>query len=162
MHAYFLILMDPFLVNLGFTFMLGSFCLVAITDSDLGIIYNHDDNNDDTTAVLSMFMRYALLIQDHMFNRNMENHLEKQCNLGMAMGRVRVGWSQNPTHEKMTSGRKLNPHPHPWVEFCTHARTHRVSGRVRVPVEFCNHICDEAKIKEILVTKFIQPHKSIT
>jgi hypothetical protein len=60
--------------------MLGSFCLVAITGSSLGIIYNHDDNNDDTTHVLSMFMRYALLIQDHMFNRNMENHLEKQYN----------------------------------------------------------------------------------
>jgi hypothetical protein len=54
--------------------MLGSFCLVAITGSGLGIIYNHDDKNDDTTPVLSMFMRYALLIQDHMFNRNMENH----------------------------------------------------------------------------------------
>jgi hypothetical protein len=41
--------------------MLGSFCLVVITGSCLGIIYNHDDNNDDTTPVLSMFMRYALL-----------------------------------------------------------------------------------------------------
>jgi hypothetical protein len=60
--------------------MFGSFWLVAITDYGLGIIYNHDDNNDDTTPVLSMFMRYALLIQDHMFNRNMENHLGKRCN----------------------------------------------------------------------------------
>jgi hypothetical protein len=41
--------------------MLDSFCLVTITGSGLGIIYNHDDNNDDTTPVLSMFMRYALL-----------------------------------------------------------------------------------------------------
>jgi hypothetical protein len=57
--------------------MLGSFCLVAITGSGLKIIYNYDDNNDDTTPVLSIFMRYALLIQDHMFNRNMENHLGK-------------------------------------------------------------------------------------
>jgi hypothetical protein len=32
--------------------MLGSFCLVAITGSGLGIIYNHDDNNDDATPVL--------------------------------------------------------------------------------------------------------------
>jgi hypothetical protein len=56
------------------SFLLGSFCLVAITCSDLEIIYNHDDNNDDTTPVLSMFMRYALLIQDHMFNWSMENH----------------------------------------------------------------------------------------
>jgi hypothetical protein len=47
--------------------MLGSFCIVAITSSGLGIIYNHDDDNYDTTPVLSMFMRYALLIQDHMF-----------------------------------------------------------------------------------------------
>jgi hypothetical protein len=47
--------------------MLGSYCLVAITGSGLGIIYNHDGNNDDATPVLSMFMRYALLIQDYMF-----------------------------------------------------------------------------------------------
>jgi hypothetical protein len=46
----------------GFKFLLGSFCLVAITSSGLGIIYNHDDNNDDTTPVLSMFMLFALLI----------------------------------------------------------------------------------------------------
>jgi hypothetical protein len=46
--------------------MLGSFCLVVITGSGLGIICNHDDNNDDTTPFLSMFMRYALLIQDHI------------------------------------------------------------------------------------------------
>jgi hypothetical protein len=64
----------------GFTFMMGSYCLVAITGSGLVIIYNHDDNNDDTTLVLSMFMCYALLIQDHMFNRNMENNPGKQCN----------------------------------------------------------------------------------
>jgi hypothetical protein len=57
--------------------MLGSYCLVAITGSGLGIIYNHDDNNDDATPVLSIFMRYALLIQDHMFNGNMENHQGK-------------------------------------------------------------------------------------
>jgi hypothetical protein len=54
--------------------MLGSYYLVAIIGSGLGIIYNHDDNNDDVTPVLSMFMPYALLIQDYMFNRNMENH----------------------------------------------------------------------------------------
>jgi hypothetical protein len=54
--------------------MLGSYCLVAITGFGLGIIYNHDDNNDDVTPVLSMFMRYALLIQDYRFNWNMENH----------------------------------------------------------------------------------------
>jgi hypothetical protein len=43
-------------------FMLGSYCLVAITGSGLGIIYNHDDNNDDVTLVLSMFMLLVLLI----------------------------------------------------------------------------------------------------
>jgi hypothetical protein len=47
--------------------MFGSYCLVGITSSGLGIIYNYDDNNDDVIPVLSMFMRYALLIQDHMF-----------------------------------------------------------------------------------------------
>jgi hypothetical protein len=47
--------------------MLGSYCLVAITGYGLGIIYNHDNNDNDATPVLSIFMRYALLIQDHMF-----------------------------------------------------------------------------------------------
>jgi hypothetical protein len=42
--------------------MLGSYCLVAITGSILGIIYNHDDNNDDATPVLSMFILFVLLI----------------------------------------------------------------------------------------------------
>jgi hypothetical protein len=42
--------------------MLGSYCLVAITGSSLGIIYNHDNNNDDATPVLSMFMLFVLLI----------------------------------------------------------------------------------------------------
>jgi hypothetical protein len=41
---------------------LGSYCLVAITGSGLGIIYNHDDNNDDVTPVLPMFMLFMLLI----------------------------------------------------------------------------------------------------
>jgi hypothetical protein len=42
--------------------LLGSYCLVAITDSGLEIIYHHDDNNDDVTPVLSMFMLVVLLI----------------------------------------------------------------------------------------------------
>jgi hypothetical protein len=45
-----------------FTFMLGSYCLVAITGYGLGIIYNYDDNDDDTTPVLSMFTLFVLLI----------------------------------------------------------------------------------------------------
>jgi hypothetical protein len=62
--------------------MLGSYCLVATTGSGLGIIYNHDDNNDDATPVLSMFMRYVLLPQDHLFNRNMEiEHLENSATI---------------------------------------------------------------------------------
>jgi hypothetical protein len=40
----------------------GSYCLVAITGSGSGIIYNHNDDNDDTTPVLSMFMLFVLLI----------------------------------------------------------------------------------------------------
>jgi hypothetical protein len=44
------------------SFVLGSFCLVDITSSCLGIIYNHDDNNDDATPVLSMVMLFVLLI----------------------------------------------------------------------------------------------------
>jgi hypothetical protein len=47
---------------MDFTFILGSYCLVAITGSGLGIIYNHGDNNDDVTPVLSMFMLVVLLI----------------------------------------------------------------------------------------------------
>jgi hypothetical protein len=54
--------------------LLGFYCLVAITGYGSGIIYNPDDNDDDVTPVLSMFTRYVLLIQDYMFNRNMENH----------------------------------------------------------------------------------------
>jgi hypothetical protein len=42
--------------------MLGSYCLVAITGYGSGIIYNPDDDNDDTTLVLSMFMLFVLLI----------------------------------------------------------------------------------------------------
>jgi hypothetical protein len=42
--------------------MLGSYCIVAITGSGLGIIYNHDDNNDDVIPVLSMFMLLVMLI----------------------------------------------------------------------------------------------------
>jgi hypothetical protein len=42
--------------------MLGSYCLVAITGSSLEIIYNYDDNNDDATPVLSMFMLLVMLI----------------------------------------------------------------------------------------------------
>jgi hypothetical protein len=44
------------------SFLLGSFCLVAIIGSGLRIIYNHDDNNGDATPVLSMFMLLVLLI----------------------------------------------------------------------------------------------------
>jgi hypothetical protein len=47
---------------MGFTFMLGSYCLVAITGFGLGIIHNHDDNDDDTTPILSMYMLFVLLI----------------------------------------------------------------------------------------------------
>jgi hypothetical protein len=32
--------------------MLGRFCLVAVTGSGMGIIYNHDDNNDDNIPAL--------------------------------------------------------------------------------------------------------------
>jgi hypothetical protein len=42
--------------------LLGSYCLVASTGSGLGIIYTHDDDNDDATSVLSMFMLFVLLI----------------------------------------------------------------------------------------------------
>jgi hypothetical protein len=42
--------------------LLGSYCLVAITGYGSGIIYNPDDNDDDATPVLSMFMAFVLLI----------------------------------------------------------------------------------------------------
>jgi hypothetical protein len=42
--------------------LLGSYCLVAITGFGSGIIYNHDDSNDDATPVLSMFMLLVMLI----------------------------------------------------------------------------------------------------
>jgi hypothetical protein len=36
----------------GFTFVLGSFCLVAITGFGLGVIYDHDENNDYDIPIL--------------------------------------------------------------------------------------------------------------
>jgi hypothetical protein len=36
-------------------------CVIAIIGSDLGIIFNHDDNNNDATPILSMFMLFVLL-----------------------------------------------------------------------------------------------------
>jgi hypothetical protein len=42
--------------------MLGSYCLVDITGSGLGIIYNHDENNDDAIPILSMFILLVMLI----------------------------------------------------------------------------------------------------
>jgi hypothetical protein len=61
--------------------VLGSYCLVAITSSDLEIIYNHDNNNDDATPTLSMFMLFMLLITKSYVNRNMENHPGKQTTI---------------------------------------------------------------------------------
>jgi hypothetical protein len=60
-----------------FIFLLGSFCLVAITGSGLGIIYNHDDNNDDATPVLSMFILFVVNHKITCLNWNMANHLGK-------------------------------------------------------------------------------------
>jgi hypothetical protein len=42
--------------------LLGSYCLVASTGYGLGIIYNHDENNDDVSPILSMFMLLVMLI----------------------------------------------------------------------------------------------------
>jgi hypothetical protein len=42
--------------------LLGSYCLVAITGYGSGRIYNPDDNDDDATPVLSMFMHLVMLI----------------------------------------------------------------------------------------------------
>jgi hypothetical protein len=52
--------------------------------------------------------------------------------LGCDYGWQRVGWTKNPTHEKIESGEKLHLHPHPWVKFQTRARTCRVSGTHRI------------------------------
>jgi hypothetical protein len=56
--------------------------------------------------------------------------------LGMAMGWVRVGWINNPTHDESDSGKKSDPHTHLWVKFQT--RTRRVLGARRVLVVFVN------------------------
>jgi hypothetical protein len=42
--------------------LLGSYCLFAIPGYGSGIIYNSDDNDDDATPVLSIFMLFVLLI----------------------------------------------------------------------------------------------------
>jgi hypothetical protein len=54
--------------------------------------------------------------------------------LGMATGRVRVGWSKNPPATVPAKCDQTRLRPHPWVESRT--RTHRVSGGFRVPVGF--------------------------
>jgi hypothetical protein len=54
--------------------------------------------------------------------------------LGMATGRVRVGWSKNPPATAPAKCDQTRPRPHPRVESRT--RTHRVSGGFRVPVGF--------------------------
>jgi hypothetical protein len=55
-------LYDHFLSTWILSILLGSFRLVAIIGSGLEIIYNHGDNNGDATPILSMFIRYVLLI----------------------------------------------------------------------------------------------------
>jgi hypothetical protein len=50
----------------------------------------------------------------------------------MAMGRIQVGWTENPIRKKNVSGEKLHPDPHPRVKFQTRARTRRVSAVGRV------------------------------
>jgi hypothetical protein len=56
--------------------------------------------------------------------------------VGMATGRVRVGWTENSARGEIESGQKLHPHPHPRVKF--HTRTRQVSGASRVPGGFVN------------------------
>jgi hypothetical protein len=56
------------------------------------------------------------------------------------MGRVRVGWTENPTHEEKESGLEL--HPHPRVKIQT--RTRRVSvpiGFVKGAGPICKWVC---------------------
>jgi hypothetical protein len=46
------------------------------------------------------------------------------------MGRVWIGWTENPTRRKIELGEKLDPHSR--VKFQTHALTRRVSSARRV------------------------------
>jgi hypothetical protein len=53
--------------------------------------------------------------------------------LGMAMGRVRVGYSKYPPATIPAGITHTRPRLYPRVGFYTHARIHRVSGGYRIP-----------------------------
>jgi hypothetical protein len=53
--------------------------------------------------------------------------------LGMAMGRVRIGYGKYPPVTIPAGITHTRPQLYPRVGFCTRARTHRVSGGYRIP-----------------------------
>jgi hypothetical protein len=55
--------------------------------------------------------------------------------LGMAMGRVRIGYGKYPPATIPAGITHTRPRLYPRVGFCTRARTHRVSGGYRIPVD---------------------------
>jgi hypothetical protein len=55
--------------------------------------------------------------------------------IGMAMGRVRIGYSKYPPVTIPAGITHTRPRLYPRVGFCTRARTHWVSGGYRIPVD---------------------------
>jgi hypothetical protein len=53
--------------------------------------------------------------------------------VGMAMGRVRIGYGKYPPAIIPAGITHTRPRLYPRVEICTRARTHRVSGGYRIP-----------------------------
>jgi hypothetical protein len=56
-----------------------------------------------------------------------------RSSLGMAMGRVRIGYGKYSPGTIPADITHTRPQLYPRVGFCTHARTHRVSGGYRIP-----------------------------
>jgi hypothetical protein len=55
------------------------------------------------------------------------------CELGMATSRVQIKYSKYPPAIILVGITHARPRQYPRVKFCTHARTHRVSGGYRIP-----------------------------
>jgi hypothetical protein len=55
------------------------------------------------------------------------------ASLGMAMGRVWIGYGKYPPTTILAGITHTRPRLYPRVGFCTRARTHRVSGGYRIP-----------------------------
>jgi hypothetical protein len=81
---------------------------------------------------------WNLMPGKHADKHSHVNHWERAaaghpCQLGMAMGRVRIGYGKYPPAIIPAGITHIRSRLYPRVGFCTRARTHRVSGGYRIP-----------------------------